>query len=84
MADHPVSTYEAKARARKVLALVDVLATLQSTPEQVESLPEEGWRMAARLVKVNVPSLQTRELVVDVLRHRLEVHAADSFAGLPA
>lgn len=82
VADHP-NEWEQKARARKALALADVFTTLHSTPEQLEALPEEGWRMAAQLAKVNVPSATTRELVVDVLRHRLEVHS-DPFVGLPA
>lgn len=70
-------------RSAVALRLVHVLDQKEATADQAEALPVEGWVILAQLAGCRpgyVPSTDTRDVVVSVLRARRRF-AADPFAG---
>jgi hypothetical protein len=66
------------AKARKLIDAIDgVLPHIYArTPEMalgaVEGLGDAGWQTAANVAGVNLPSLETREIVLDTFRRRVQ------------
>lgn len=85
---------ETRARQIKAARYVAAFQRLgQVDPDQVATLPDEGWAAADELIRLTVAprfrgqaSPTTRAMVVDILRARQAASAApavDPFAGLP-
>lgn len=87
--------WKANRRALKAQKLVDALdyafdlarVTLQEARyEAVAGLDDAGWKSAAAVANVNLPSLETRELVLSCFRRRVrasvDAQIAAAIAGV--
>lgn len=66
----PPRTFELLARERKALRLADTLAHYGVTSRDCEAASEHDWRLAAQVAGVNVPSAETRSIVIKMLKSR--------------
>lgn len=64
----PANPHEQAARYRKVFKLTEVLRKHDITAEQVAGMDERQWGLAAKAAGVNLPSAETRGLVVAHMR----------------
>jgi hypothetical protein len=65
-----VNRPEAEARLEKALLIVDLLDAAGITSEQVSRFAPEHWQQAAEAARVNLPSQQTQDRVLVMLRNR--------------
>lgn len=87
-----MNEYEARARSIKATKLITVLDRMYAgkaplaakiDAELVSRLDDKGWGTMARLAQVSMPSEETRQLVIDLLRAREDVvDPFDLFAGM--
>lgn len=87
MAAHEDVQRIARARARKTIAMIDVLCARSGPallPEELARFTPADWAIVARLADCRPPSADTIELIVEgyARRHRIEPAASDPFAGL--
>jgi hypothetical protein len=77
----PASVYAAKARAAKAAKLVDALdyafdlakVTLhEARYVAVAGIDDAAWKSASVVAGVNLPSLETREIVLNTFRRRVQ------------
>jgi hypothetical protein len=77
----PASVYAAKARAAKAAKLIDALdyafdlakVTLhEARYVAVVGMDDAGWKSASVVAGVNLPSLETRGIVLDTFRRRVQ------------
>lgn len=72
--DHPVSTYEAIHRMRRVLALIEVFRVADIKADQVQMMDTRRWQLAAICAGITspdnpkAPSDTTTEMVVATMR----------------
>ncbi len=81
-----MNPFESSARSRKVLALVTSIderigSVVTGEPalllaESLRAWPDDAWEQAAELADVNVPSAETRRMVVEVYEGRAKAGAA--------
>ncbi len=64
----PANAHEERARARKVGALVKVIADEGIDVDLIGKLDDIGWEILARNAGVNPPSKTTRALVLEAIK----------------
>ena len=72
--------YEARARTVKAYAIADALQTADVSAAQAATMHPANWPALAKAAGQRPPSPATWQLVVDILRDRESVDAADRAA----
>lgn len=70
MNNSDVQAHEDLARLRKAIALVDVMDFMGHTQQSAKHCSERDWKGFSILAEVNMPSMTTRDLVVQLLIDR--------------